>query len=254
MSDNNATHETWDVPIIVLPIAASADQVWQALRDRDLILQWFGWDAQTLPAEIELIFFDHAVADDDARTLRFEGMSDRFEVEARGQQSILRIVRAGPSPDTDWDLGFEDMTQGWMAFAQQLKFGLEHHSLQGRRRTLYLNGSPAEGDPLGAGALGLDDLPLVGQQFNEIVGPEEDGLTGHVWHKSRHQFGVSVDQWGDGLLIVMDRPPNDRWPTGGSHATLTTYGMDEAEFEALEARWREWWDEHFQAAAQVACD
>lgn len=242
-----------DKPLIELPIAAPADQVWDALRDPPKILRWFGWDAATLPDEVDYIFIAHAQADDEARILRFEGMDDRFEVESRGRQSILRVVRPAPSADTDWDAAFDDMTQGWIAFAQQMKFAIEHHGLA-ERRTLYLSGSPAAGDPLGAAALGLDDLPLIGQRYNEIVGPEEDGLSGHVWHKGKHQFGVTVDQWGNGVLIVMDRPPNERWPTGGSQATLTTYGLDDAAFADLEVRWRDWWDEHFAPAAQQSCD
>lgn len=242
-----------DKPLVELPITARADEVWDALRDPAKILRWFGWDADTLRDEVEFIFIEHAQADNAARVLRFEGMGDRFEVEGRGQQSILRVVRPAPSADTDWDAAFDDMTQGWIAFAQQLKFAIEHHGLAARR-TLYLSGSPAPGDPLGAEALALHDLPLVGQRFNEPVGPEEDGLSGHVWHKGAYQFGVTVDQWGNGLLIVMDRPPNDRWPTGGVQATLTTYGLDDDAFAELETRWRDWWGEHFAPAARQTCD
>jgi hypothetical protein len=230
--------------LLQIPIAARADQVWEALREREAILQWFGWNTPTLETEIEFIFFDHAVVDDEAMTLGFEGSADRFEVEGRGQQSILRVVR-DTSVEPDPADTFEDMAQGWIAFAQQLKFAVEHHSLA-ERRTIYLSGVPYEaGEPLGAEALGLGDLPLVGQRYNEVVGPEDDGLTGHVWHRDRHQFSVSVDQWGNGLLVVMDRPADNRWPHGGTQVTLTTYGLDEAEFEALDMRWRDWWAENF---------
>lgn len=245
--------ETFDVPLIAVTIAARADEVWRALRDPALILQWFGWDAETLPAEVDFIFIEHARGDDQTRVLRFEGMGDRFEVEARGQQSILRVVRPALTPDTDWDAGFEDMTQGWMAFVQQLKFAMEHHGLA-PRRTIYLSGSPLEaGDPLAAAALGLDDLPLLGQRY--VVEIDEDArLTGHVWHKTRHQLGVTVDDWGNGLLVIMDRPANDRWPNGGSQATLTTYGLSDEDFADLEADWRDWWDERFEKPARATSD
>ena len=46
-------------------IAAPADTVWRALRDRSEVRRWFGWDYDGIDDEIEMIFFGDAAVDDD---------------------------------------------------------------------------------------------------------------------------------------------------------------------------------------------
>lgn len=244
---------TIDRPLVEVTVSAPAELVWQALRDPAMIRQWFGWDADTLAGEIDFIFVEHAEPSDAERVLRFEGMGDRFEVEARGDTSLVRVVRPEPTATTDWDEIFEDMTQGWIAFVQQLKFALERHP-GADRRTLYLSGSPKPASPaLAAAALGLDPGWSPGDAYS-VATPPGDRLSGNVWHRGRHQLGTTVRAWGDGLLVVMDRPPSDRWPTGGSQVILTTYGLADPELEALGTRWTAWWNQHFDKPAQATCE
>lgn len=244
---------TFDRPIIEVTVSAPAEEVWQALRDPAKIQDWFGWDADSLPAEIAYIFVQHAIASDADRTIRFEGMSDRFELVDRGGETLVRLVRPAPAEGTDWDEVFEDEVQGWIAFVQQLRFALERHPGE-RRRTLYFSGSPrAAGEPLAAAALGLSDAGAVGARFSATAATG-DVIAGPVWHRGRHQIGILVEGWGDGLLVVMDRPPSERWPTGGSQVIATTYGLGDAELEALKARWSTWWAAHFGDPARAGCD
>src|ERR1044071_8229971 len=93
---------TFSRALIEVTIAAPADQVWQSLRDPARISQWFGWDSESLPAEIDFIFTKRAVADEAAHTLTF-GLGDRVEIEAHGAITVLRIVRPAPTADHDWD-------------------------------------------------------------------------------------------------------------------------------------------------------
>src|SRR5262249_8667603 len=146
--------------------------------------------------------------------------------------------------DHDWDDIFEDVTQGWIAFVQQLRFAVERHRDE-RRRTLFLSGAPLRtGDPLAGVALGLPENAAVGTTY-AITAPMGDALAGRIWHRGRHQVGVTIDRFGDGLLIVMDRRPEAALPHGHSQVILTTYGQDERTFNELAARWRTWWSAHF---------
>jgi hypothetical protein len=231
--------------LIEVTVAAPADEVWRSLRDKERIAQWFGWDADSLDAEIEHIFFKYGRGDDAQRALVFEGMSDRIEVEPLGERScVVRIIRAAPTPDHDWEDIFEDVTQGWIAFLQQLRFTHERHP-RDRRRTLFLSGSPHRPDePLAARAFGLPATGAPGTEY-AITASTGDALAGRIWHRGRHQLAVTVDGVGDGLLLAMDRAPDAKLPHGHSQVILTTYGFSDTAFDELAARWRTWWSERF---------
>src|SRR5262245_33909978 len=115
---------TFQRALIEVTVAAPADEVWRSLRDRARIAQWFGWDYETLDAEIEHIFFKNGSGDDATRILTF-GNADRIEVEPRGAGCVVRILRPAPTAEHDWEDIFEDVTQGWIAFFQQLRFTQE---------------------------------------------------------------------------------------------------------------------------------
>ena len=66
-----------------------------------------------------------------------------------------------------------------------------------------------------------------------------------LWFRSANQLGVTVDAWGEGLLIVARTPPSDVKPRGAAMAVLSTYGLDETAFEDLNARWTAWWAERY---------
>jgi uncharacterized protein YndB with AHSA1/START domain len=236
---------TFSRALIEVTVAAPADEVWRSLRDKERIAQWFGWDSDSLPAEIDFIFFSRATADEGARTVTF-GLGDRIEVEPRGEGCVLRIVRPAPTADHDWDDIFEDMTQGWIAFLLQLRFALEHHAAD-TRRTLFLSGSPKTANgPLAGRALGLPASGAPGTTY-ALAAPMGDALAGRIWHRGKHQVALTVDGVGDGLLVAMDRAPDDKQPNGHSQVILTTYGLTDGAFDELSARWRTWWGEHFDS-------
>ena len=244
--------DTRDRVLVEVAIAAPADEVWDAIRDPAKIYNWFGWDAAGLKDEIDFIFDKYGKADAGSRTLRFEGTQDRFEVEARGEGSVLRVVRAEPA-GARWDDVYEDMTEGWISFVQQLRLAIEWHCLR-PRRTLYLNGSANPGRTAPIPALGVEKLMTASQ--GEIVTldlPTGDRIKGRAWHRTNWQVGVTVPQWGDGLLIVTDKSVTDTSPDGRGMVVLTTYGLSDQEFAELEGRWRTWWDANFEAAKEQGC-
>jgi len=232
--------------IVEVAVSASADEAWSALRDPARLAEWFGWDADTLAAEIQYIFFDHATADDAARVLTFKDMPDRFEVEARGDGAVIRLVRAGSArTEADWGGVYDDMITGWITFIQQLAFKLNHG--KGARRTLYLSGMAADaGAPTPSGALGLGAARAVGAGAAWGVEAAGERLSGKVAFTTALQTGLTVDVWGEGLLVVIDRPAGTAGVVEpGGYMVLTTHGLDDAAFADLETRWKAWWSARF---------
>ena len=241
-----ATPPMEDHVLVEVTVPAPADAVWAALRDPKQIANWFGWDADGLKDEIDFIFVTHAEADEARRVVTFVGVSDRYEVEASSPTtSIVRVVRSAPAGD--WSDVFDGMIEGWISFTQQLAFAFARHPGE-TRRTIFLSGPP-RADLLGRSVLGLDAAPAPGEPWSTPLGPDADA-SGQVWFVARHQIGVTVDGWGEGLLVVLDSPPKeDKRPGGATMLILTTYGLDDSAFADLERRWKAWWDERFENAA-----
>jgi len=94
-------------------IAAPADTVWHALRDRAEVRRWFGWDYDGIDAEIDIIFFGDAAVDDEGHTLDF-GPYGRLALEDQGEKTIVRFVRAAPADKDSWDGIYDDVNEGWL--------------------------------------------------------------------------------------------------------------------------------------------
>ncbi|MDP3800675.1 SRPBCC domain-containing protein [Brevundimonas sp.] len=233
-----------DHVLVEVTVPAPADAVWAALRDPAQIKNWFGWDADSLKDEIDFIFVTHAQADEERRTVTFVGVNDRYEVEARGETSLVRVVRSAPAGE--WTDVFDGMIEGWISFTQQLAFAFARHPGQ-MRRTIFFSGPPRE-DRLARSLLGLDAAPAAGEPWSMPLGPDVDAA-GQVWFTARHQLGVTVDAWGDGLLVVLDQPGNEKNPRGSTMLTLTTYALSDTAFADLESRWKAWWDQRFENVA-----
>jgi uncharacterized protein YndB with AHSA1/START domain len=249
MTDTSDTRQV----VVDITIAAPIDSVWEALRDPKLIETWFGWDAPSLEEEIKFIFLDHATPDVDRRVVQFgewEGSSDAIELTETGGGTRLRLMRSGGAP-LDWDGIYEDIREGWVNFFQQLRLALELHEGE-ERRTIYLSGAakPGVGEP--SAALGLNPIASyrAGQPYQAALAP---GLNarGLVWYTTHYQTALVVEQFGNGLIVVSDMGVSPKRPHGGGSVLITTYGLSAGEFEALEARWKGWWDERFVKAETI---
>ena len=186
--------------IAELALPAEPDVAWRHLREPELIRRWFGWDYDGLGHEIDVIFLQEVSVDDRGRVLDFGGGiqdGDRFELTDLGVETRLRVVRGTPEP------GYDDITEGWITFAQQLRFALTHLDA-GDRRTVHLSG----------GSPGALDRALE--------------LEGEEWFHTEHQTGMLVD---GGLLAVWEKPP-----AATASMTFTSFGAPPDE-----TRWREWW-------------
>lgn len=202
-----------DTPVVVVTIAVPVTEVWQALRDRERVHHWHGWEADGLDDEItEIYFSDEVVEDGAAHTLTLGG-GDRLELlpEREGQGTRVRLTRPPVSDDDEWAAYYDDITEGWVTFLHQLRFALEHHR-DAPRRTLFLAGLGEAPDP----ALLAD---------------------GSTWFRSEHQVGTRVPAWGDGLLVTAHNPTRNT-----AMAVLTTYGVDDDALAALDTAAQTWWE------------
>lgn len=60
-----------DTPQLSLTINAAIDEAWRAIRDREMLMQWHGWDTPGSEEEINTIYFTDAkeeVSDSGKRT------------------------------------------------------------------------------------------------------------------------------------------------------------------------------------------
>ena len=237
--------------IVDLTIAAPIETVWTALRDPAQVANWFGWDAPGLAEEIKEIFVDGATGDDANRAIRFDewegqGISETVELTPVAEGTRVRLVRAG-GPTIDWEGVYEDITQGWINFFQQLRLALELHPGEARR-TIYLSG-PGKAD-IGEPSteLGLAETADLepGARYAARLGPG-DSASGKIWYRTHFQTALTVEQWGNGLLVVTDKGISPNRPHGGGSVLLTTYGLSDAGFAELEGRWKDWWSARYPA-------
>jgi hypothetical protein len=242
-----AMTEPTGTPRIEVTVAAPPEEVWPALRDPELIRRWHGWHYDGgaeggggLDDEIKIIYATGVTEDPDARVLQL-GDGDRISLHpAAGGGTVVRVTRAPRGADPEWAAYYDDVTEGWWTFLQQLRFAIERHQLADRR-TLMLAG-PAAGDGSLAGALGLSGVagqpPGTGYRVTVATGEE---LSGSVWARAERQLVLTVDGLGDGLLVLAEQPRTEHRPDGGRMLLLTGYGLDDAGFAELEARWSGWW-------------
>ena len=225
---------------VVLPLQIK--DCWPYLRVPDLVREWHGWEYDGLDAEVAEIFLDGARLSEDHCTLSLG--THLFTLSEDDGETRIDVHRAPLPEDSEWTPYLPDIDEGWETFLQQLRFKLARHRDE-KRRTLFYSGTPK--DPtispvqwLGLGQVALQDL---GAEYGATVAPG-DALTGNLWFVSKNQVGVTVDSWGDGLLVVSNGPHGGPPYTSGQ-AILTTFGLDDAEREVLADRWNAWWSRHY---------
>lgn len=224
--------------VIEVVIAAPVPDVWAALRDPVQIRRWHGWEDDGLDAEIEQIYGAAATVAESGTRLALAG-GDTVDLAAVPGGTRLHMHRAPLGTNPEWDAYYDDITEGWTSFLQQLRFALERHP-GSDRRTLQLAGVPATAGGVVArlGVVELRDRD-AGTPYTATTTLAEH-WTGQVWFVSERQLGITVDGYGDGLLILAEEPVAPHRPDGGSMVLLTAY-TGPGPFSAIRERWNRWW-------------
>jgi hypothetical protein len=228
-----------DKPTIEVTIAAPVETVWQALRDKDQLRRWHGWeyDEGGLDKEIDTIYFSDETEDAANHRLELQG-GDVFTLEEAAGGTRLRIVRAAYGASPEWDDYYDDITQGWTSFTQQLKFALERQPGKDRK-TLFFSG---RGETSPIDALDLSTVAQLdeGKRYETQLAGVSSG--GEVWFCTEAQLGLTVDAWGEGLLVVAYQPAKK-----AAMAILNTYGVSDSELDDLRSEWTTWWSSRYPA-------
>lgn len=250
--DRAAEHE----PVVIeVTVGAPIETVWSYLRDTDLISRWHGWLDEGLDEEIDYIYRRHARESPTPYVLEMDRATegpwvdggDRFELfvtEGPEAQTTVRITRGARGSEQWWDATwYDDVTEGWTSFLNQLRFTLEVQP-ETPRRTVFLN---VDGVRLTSvrSALGLSGVAPEAPYAADGGGDLD--LRGRGWFVAEHQVGVTVDSLGPGLVVAADKPD----PTGASKGAMvivSTYGQDDAAFDRTVQQWADWWQAHYPGA------
>jgi len=248
MADATTEADGPETPILEVTVAAPIGVVWNALRDPAQLRRWHGRDADSLDAEIEIIYFNDEIVEEAPHRL-FLG-TDVFDLTETPDGVRVRLTRAPIGANPEWDAYYDDITEGWTTFLQQLKYAVERHL--GQDRSTHFRA----GVPLSPGRietrLALGDIAAqpAGTRYATTL-PGGIDIAGTVFFRTAYQLGLTVDQWGDGLLVIGESVPAPHRPEPGSMAILTTYGLSPDELGDLRASWDRWWDSEFHADVQL---
>ena len=228
--------------LLDMTVDAPLERVWAALREPEVLQRWFGWDYDGLTAEIQEIFVEQAQWDETAHVLSWPD-GDRFELEQLDDhRTEVRVRRRGHVGVDDFDGAFDPIDEGWITFAQQLRFYLERHDGESRR-TVSVTGVDLgpEDDPLlvNLGVRSRGDDPVGGP--SEVQRADGSSFSGQVFFQTDLQVGLTVAEEGDALLVIARTPPTSAPPNGEVMFLLSTYGLDDARFAEVEQRWTGWW-------------
>ncbi|WP_028564438.1 SRPBCC family protein [Salinispora tropica] len=230
-----------NTPKIEITVDTTVDAAWQALRDTETIRRWHGWETDEIAEEIRSIYFTDVTVDDQRHVLVANG-GDRFEVHPLPDGVRVTLTRAPLSGDPNWDAYYDDITEGWTSFLQQLRFLLSHNP-GGMRRTLFFSNRGVDSSTIvdRLGLAGIAATPAGSPYTATVAGGT---TTGNVWFRSTHQLGLTIDAWGPGLLVLAGNTPSQTNPAGTATALLSTYDLDDTAFDQLSQQWSAWWATH----------
>ena len=224
---------TVDHVLVEMTIAAPVEAVWDALKDPAKIYNWHGWDDPTLKDEIEFIYGQYGNYDDAAKVLSFgeyEGVAYRFEAEARGDGTRAPGGRRGERGQA-MGRGLRGCRRGLdqLRPAAALRAGAARYRAAAGALSRRQREAGRQRADRGARPVGAARPSPTARRSASICRPASMSRarsgTARPW-----QLGLTVPQWGDGLLIVTDKSVTEKAPDGRGMVVLTIYGLSDDGF------------------------
>jgi uncharacterized protein YndB with AHSA1/START domain len=236
-------------------IDAPVEAVWKALSEGEELAKWFPLEARVTPGvggEIWMSWPGMAFAapisvwepGQRLQTQESGGaqlMSVDWYLEAKGGKTVLRLVHSGFGADADWDDQYDDTSRGWTVFVGNLKHYLERHRGAPVRQIMIPVPIQVAVDEawqrfMGPRGIALDPTGLVVGGRYATTAATGDRLEGALdLLAAPRAFGGTVAAWNDAML----RMELQGCGPGKVQCwfVILTYGMPDADVEAIRARW-----------------
>ena len=203
-------------------IAATPDEVWQALTDAQELTRWFPVEARVVPGvggSIWLSWGEGAGGEapitvwEPARRLEWTEtrgpvkLAVDFHITAGDGGTVVRLVQSGFGDGPEWDDEFHMTTGGWAYFMAHLKWYLERH--RGVERDL----------------IGLREQVAFtrDEAFRRLVAITNNlDATPIVSNPSSGQAGFTIASLNNAILFIEIEPGKDSCRGG---FWLSTYGL-----------------------------
>ena len=247
-----------------LEIEAPREAVWNALTEGEELERWFPFQARVEPGEGGKIWMSWDGRWESANEIRIwepgshlrtgwddpgepEGsgaaaLAVDYHLEGEGGRTVLRLVHHGFSADADWDEMFDGIRRGWAFELQALRHYLELH--RGTPRRVVRVDEPLP-DRLGLndawnrlvapGMLGLAVTPDGGTStVHTAAGDRFEGRT--LLFEPPRDAALATEGWNRALFrLGIERCGGPNAPIEAM-VWLETWGVPEADLQALEAR------------------
>jgi uncharacterized protein YndB with AHSA1/START domain len=225
-------------------IRATPEEVWRALTDAEELKRWFPLDARVHPGPGGSVMLSWGEGMDwesgievwepnrHLRTVDAGGgpqkMAVDYYIEARGGETVLRLVHSGFADDA-WEDELDTTSSGWGAFFANLRHYLERHP--GEPRTLAFYRHPP---------VQLDRETVFARLVGKMNIRREGGRYTSDWFEGRIDvdrppihFTGSAENWNDGWLMIEIEPGRGRcrpciW--------VSLYGEEQAKAPELQKR------------------
>lgn len=245
-----------------LEIAATPEELWNAITDANELVNWFPLQAAVKPGKGGTITYGWGDLSGDCRIeewtpprhLRTSWLAHGapggetsgpvvvdWYLDGREGGTRLRLVHSGFGTDASWDDEYEGTRRGWDFELASLKHYLEHH--RGTRRHAFwlrreVSDKASEIWPRLVSPVGLFRVEnaaslRVGDKVSAQL-PGGDRIEGLLLqNEPPHEFGFTADNLNNGLLRIGFENCFGKFE---AHLWVALWGMPAGQREALQAR------------------